>query len=181
MAGPPNIRGVGAELTVEELPSTTPNISLPTYYTNRARQLLAEPDRERLGQPKRKQERRTDWFRSGAANNFVTWSGVRAQYCVSSTTTTTTLGSDSSTIEGVPTVPHYRHFVSAPGHEISHRHFVSACHMRTYVPDTDTTTIHRWMPKHQREFADPASWSGKLCTHRATIVNRLCHPNQQSQ
>jgi hypothetical protein len=33
MAGPPNIRGVGAEFTVEGIPSTNPNISLPRPYS----------------------------------------------------------------------------------------------------------------------------------------------------
>ena len=104
---------------------------------------------------------------------------MRAPYCVSSTTTTTTGGSDSIALSRGYQRSHTigiscRHPATKFRIGISYRHVicVHTCRIRTQPRFTVGCRI-----AHQREFADPASWSGKLCTHRATIVNRLCHPN----
>jgi hypothetical protein len=55
---------------------------------------------------------------------------------------------------------------------------LSAFRILTYVPNTGTNSNHDWKRKRQRELAD-TSWSGKFCTHRSIIVNRL-RPSQPS-
>ena len=56
MAGPPNIRGVGAKVTVEGIPSTNPNISQPrpdscTLPLRRTTYIVIHDGRNTLGNP----------------------------------------------------------------------------------------------------------------------------------
>ena len=83
-------------------PSAKPNISLPTN-NNTTGSPSTNPQRRavdgRTWATQTDTREKTDWFRSGVANNFVTWSGMGAQYCASSVTTPGHDGSTANTAQ----------------------------------------------------------------------------------
>ena len=83
MAGPPNIPGVGAEFYRRGDPLGQANISLPTLMIVQTSDVTSTTQ---TWASQTETREKTDWFRSGAANNFVTWSGVGARNCDSSYT-----------------------------------------------------------------------------------------------
>jgi hypothetical protein len=69
MAGPPNIRGVGAEFTAGELSSAYPNISLPILRTRIKQTRRVEDEITWATQTETREN--ADWFRSGAEVDVV--------------------------------------------------------------------------------------------------------------
>jgi hypothetical protein len=74
MAGPPNIRGVGAEFTAEGFSSAKPNTSLSAHNTTSSNTTSGR--RRKFGQPKRRQERRQTGFEVAQRTLcYMVWGG----------------------------------------------------------------------------------------------------------